>query len=547
MNVDVFNEAWKTWASALDMRSDVRLYPQVVNDSGAKSWADNIVTTCGGRVFAQHILSHPTSDVGILKARQLAIRSLPRCSDMLKRARVAEMDVMWLHANSTISIDPTSTLRLLYPHMRVLRGINGIPCLLHAFHLYRCHAAPWTTLLAPLIMLLAPYWYLRRSMKCQLPIRAYVAMVWTLATHALKPSGVTRDNVIKYGTVVAYTAMYIAGALHSFDVAAAIRRLRAEVMQRTRSVCGLLKACNRCLPHISPATWAAFGMADVPFEPIPVPDCNVGGAYSMLTDPIVRGQLTDVMRRVYVLDCIASVRVVAHTNQLPMCYPEYDAGADTRFFGMAHPALATDQVRNPLCLRRSLVITGPNAGGKTTYVRSICGNVLLSQSFGVVFASRALVAPVHVVGSYVQLTDTLGSRSLFEAEAARAAQMVSDATECSRRGQRALLFMDEPMQSTPPIEGAALATAVIEHLASIPGTRVIATTHHCDIASLAQMFPSKLRNVSMCTRSRYQLQPGPSFECVAAELLQSSGLPASVVARAAEWGSIFCQKHAQEV
>ena len=238
-------------------------------------------------------------------------------------------------------------------------------------------------------------------------------------------------------------------------------------------------------------------------------------------------------------------------RQKQLCMPTFQENATTRFWSMGHLALlpSDGQVRNPLCLARNMIVTGPNAAGKTTYVRSICGNILLSQSFGVAVATKAIVSPVHAIGSFMRVSDQVGKASLFDAEVRRCQDLIAMATSIAAQQQRALFFLDEPMHSTPPTEGAATAIAVTEHLGRMPGIRVISTTHFHTMALLEQKYPSLFMNVSMEARLQengefkfpYRLCKGPSFQCIALELLQSKHMEPQVIQCAIEWKNKICQ------
>ncbi|NBS71434.1 hypothetical protein EBT31_21360 [bacterium] len=218
-------------------------------------------------------------------------------------------------------------------------------------------------------------------------------------------------------------------------------------------------------------------------------------------------------------------------------------------YAMGHIQLPPHQVRNPCSLQKNLILTGPNAGGKTTYVKSICSNYLLAQTFGITVAQHALIQLQHAFGSFMRILDHVGDKSLFEAEVARCVEIVQHAQQISARGQSATYFLDEPMHSTPPAEGASASIATVEFLGQLPGIRVISTTHFHTMALLEHKHPSLFMNVSMEARLQangefrfpYRLCKGPSFQCIALELLQSKHMEPRVIQCAIEWKNKICQ------
>jgi DNA mismatch repair ATPase MutS len=138
----------------------------------------------------------------------------------------------------------------------------------------------------------------------------------------------------------------------------------------------------------------------------------------------------------------------------------------------------------------------------------------------------------------MRISDELGTMSLFEAEVKRCADLIAQAEITSSQGLKALYFLDEPMHSTPPIEGSATSKAVIEFIARLPGVRVLATTHYHDLTS---MDPTHFHNVSMDAIKTqtgtkyifpYKIQKGPSFKCIALELLEENKLPSIIIQEA---------------
>jgi DNA mismatch repair ATPase MutS len=210
---------------------------------------------------------------------------------------------------------------------------------------------------------------------------------------------------------------------------------------------------------------------------------------------------------------------------------------------MGHPLLSERQIRNPIDLSKNLVITGPNAAGKTTYMKAVCINLLFSQTMGIVCARKAFIQPVHAISSFVRIHDDVGKESLFEAEVKRCAQIIQQAS----RGLKAVYFLDEPMHSTPPIEGAATAMSVIKYLGKMNHVRVLATTHYHQLTKLETELPTIFKNISMEALDTkkgfmfpYRLCSGPSFQCIALEILKERDIPDEVVRTAIEIKNKIC-------
>lgn len=182
---------------------------------------------------------------------------------------------------------------------------------------------------------------------------------------------------------------------------------------------------------------------------------------------------------------------------------------------------------------RVLLLSGPNAGGKTVALKAVGLAALMAQSGIPLPALETPVLPLFDT-VFVDLGDEQSisnSLSSFSAHMTHLRQILEGLSADS------LVLLDEVGGATDPIEGVALAQALLEELVR-RGCRVLCSTHYGQLKSLAQELDG-LRNASMAydetaMRPRFELlldRPGASH---ALEIAQRHGLPASVVARARE-------------
>lgn len=521
--------------------NDVKVTPAVYEDCDMESWMKFATYMRGGGEVAWAIYTHPTASIELLQMRQQAIRKLP----LTTRRSVAtlqpyESDILWLY--SIPKLQDTPSLQVLFPRTPFIRALNLSSTALTAYHAYRGYMAPGMHFIGPLTTVFGPYIYMRRQLKMKMPLNTYFKMMWMMAKTIAKPSYDLRKDVVKLGTFMMYLTIFVLGLVQSFEVAKMVRTMRKGVLARLAAIREFVATSQALQQQVDPIIWEAFGL-DKSSVSVNIPS-GIRGMHALLTNDTLRQKIYQLTQRMYLLDALCTMRrrdmcFVSMTTK-PIHHPV--------LWNMGHLQLPRKQVRNPVSLHNSLIVTGPNAGGKTTYVRSICANILLAQTFGVAYAQKASMTPYHTISSFMRVVDTLGQASLFEAEARRCAQIIHQAEEASAAGLRSIVFLDEPMHSTPPIEGAATSMATIEHLGKLPGTRVIATTHYFAITKLAKTAPEYFQNVSMEAVMKaggfhfpYKLRNGPSYQCIALELLEDSNLPAAVISRAMEWKNKLCE------
>ena len=151
----------------------------------------------------------------------------------------------------------------------------------------------------------------------------------------------------------------------------------------------------------------------------------------------------------------------------------------TKFTGAHFPAIMDrEPVKNTYGLDKQLIITGPNAAGKTTLLKTTLFNVLLSQQVGHGFYKSASVAPFDVIHSYINIPDTSGRDSLFQAEARRCRNIL-DSIETP--GLRHFCVFDELYSGTNPYEAIGSATAFLRYLNKHNDVSFVLTTHFLDL------------------------------------------------------------------
>lgn len=156
-------------------------------------------------------------------------------------------------------------------------------------------------------------------------------------------------------------------------------------------------------------------------------------------------------------------------------------GDKTTIKGAIYPYLMNNNpVRNDVDISKNIIITGPNASGKTTMLKTILFNLVLSQMYGYGFYSSAMINPYHKIHCYLNIPDTSGRDSLFQAEARRCKEII-DSLECNTNN---FCIFDELFSGTNPHEACASSYGFIKYLIHKKNIDFILTTHLLDICTL---------------------------------------------------------------
>ncbi|MGH9543509.1 MAG: DNA mismatch repair protein MutS [Terriglobales bacterium] len=182
---------------------------------------------------------------------------------------------------------------------------------------------------------------------------------------------------------------------------------------------------------------------------------------------------------------------------------------------------------------RVLIVTGPNMGGKSTYLRQVALIVIMAQMGSFVPAARARLCIFDRIFTRIGAGDNLArGRSTFMVEMIETAVILNAATP------RSLVVLDEIGRGTATYDGLALAWAVVEHLHGVNGAKTLVATHFHELTALADLLPG-VRNLHVAAQDSpagivflRKVEPGPADRSYGIEVAKLAGLPAAVIARA---------------
>lgn len=156
-----------------------------------------------------------------------------------------------------------------------------------------------------------------------------------------------------------------------------------------------------------------------------------------------------------------------------------DAEPKCKIEDQYYPLQEADGVRNDVILDHFGIITGPNASGKTTYLKTTAINIILSQQFGMGFYSKCTLNPYTHIHSYLNIPDTSGRDSLFQAESRRCKEILQ--TIQQKGTSRQFCIFDELYSGTNPKEATKSAYAFMEFLRQYKHVDLFLTTHYVSI------------------------------------------------------------------
>ena len=229
------------------------------------------------------------------------------------------------------------------------------------------------------------------------------------------------------------------------------------------------------------------------------------------------------------------------------CRPVLDESSDIEIIAGRHPVIEQQElaggrerfVPNDMYLNSSthtvLVLTGPNMGGKSTYLRQAALIVILAHMGCFVPARRARLGIVDRVFTRIGASDNLArGRSTFMVEMTETAAILNTATP------RSLVLLDEIGRGTATYDGLAIAWAAVEYIHGRTRAKTLFATHYFELTELAEQL-SSVKNYHVSVKETgggivflRKVEPGAADRSYGIEVAKLAGLPAEVVQRARE-------------
>ena len=275
----------------------------------------------------------------------------------------------------------------------------------------------------------------------------------------------------------------------------------------------------------------------------------------------ISGEAKRIRRTALALAEVDVLASFAHTAAVRnYCRPEFDGSSDIEIMGGRHPVVELQDlvtsgaaagegpsgfanharfVPNDLYLNATtdtvLVLTGPNMGGKSTYLRQTALIVIMAQMGSFVPAAKARLGIVDRVFTRIGASDNLArGRSTFMVEMTETAAILNSATPQS------LVLLDEVGRGTATYDGLAIAWAAVEYLHARVRSKTLFATHYFELTELAEQL-SGVKNYHVSVKETgngivflRKVLPGAADRSYGIEVAKLAGLPEEVVRRARE-------------
>jgi len=531
-----------------EIEDKIHVSDSIYTDTKINEWINKKTVTRGGSILIDKIIKNPINNIKILLDRQKVNYEI--FNYQLEILKNKEKDLLWIMTLKK-EIDDDLSINLLFPSTFIINKLNNYRLFLDTYHLYKTIFMPISCLIYPISIIFGPYMYLNKYMHLNLSFQKYMKILYELLKIIFRSSGNLKNDLTKIISFIVYIAIYIYSIYQTFMISYIIIKTREKLLTKIKGLVDFIKT-SIVLIKRSNYIWKPFFL----YDDNNIDECltkldeityDLSTIYKLWKNDTYKSYITTVLKVIYTLDVINVITRLKKNKfwSIPTFNNNY-----IKIWGIRNPLLSDHQVPNPVDLNKNMIITGVNAGGKTTYVKAIASNIILAQSFGIINATRGDLYLYDAVISFMRVSDDVGVKSYFEAETNCCSNMIEIADDLYKNNKKGLFVLDEPMHSTPPIEGMSVAYSIAKYLGKMNGINVIITTHFHKLMDLENEENNRFINLSVSATKNndkyefdYKINKGGSKQTIAIELLKKHKLHDEIIISAIEIKNKLCNEN----
>ena len=528
------------------------------------------VSTCvleGSHNILKKILSFPTYNIDILEKRQKIIMTL---GDKGLRTisfdsiKPKEKDILWIYEE--VDQNLKDIYEMVFFKFCLFRPLNKYPQALTIHNVYRIICSPMIGILSPLLYFIIPFLIIVYKFKLKISFKAYISIL--LETMMSDDIMMGSAGNYKYFKVISYALsiiFYFQGILNSFEISKTLRKVSQHIVEKVNNIVIFLKTANEYIQRFwnediidaflegdSISVLKNFKDEKEYIDTLEVLDFSLYKNFGKQLHTYMtfdKDLIKSILLKVYMIEALQSVSTFKDNFKLDFVKLENNTTSPILDIkGVFHPCIDLQKVvKNDVKFsgNDNAIITGPNAGGKSTFVKSLLINILLCQTIGIASAESCMLTPFYNINSQINIPDSKGYESLFEAEMYRCKEKL-DILKNTPRNKFSIFIMDEIFNSTNPVEGISGAYAIANKISQYDNCLLVFTTHYIYLTKLKKTgkFINYRMNIERDENNQirypYILDKGVSKQYIALDLLAKNGFDKDIIDEAISLKNKLC-------
>lgn len=451
--------------------------------------------------------------------------------------------VLWVFNYDPIELD--NVLNLIYFNNKFLDKLNNHPSILTTTNLYNMIISPVIGILSPLIYYVIPFLILRMKFNLNISLKDYLTFSYSSFTSSHKMF--SNNSTIKTFTYISYIlsfCVYFQGIWNNIQLSKNTFNITNFIIHKINNVIDIIN-------HETQLQLLLRTTCDTnnnPFIKIPTStintvstSCITFGNQLAFFKTLDHEKLKDIIDRIYVIDCFISLIKTKQLHNFQFATYVQNRSPSLKCDKIYHINLTqkSNIISNNFNLgnnhKNNCIITGPNAGGKSTFLKSIFINIILSQTVCFGSFNNLTFTPFKYINTHINIPDCKGVSSLFESEMYRCKDNINNIKNLKVH-EFGITAMDEIFNSTNVIEGISGAYAILKTMNKYTNVLNIVTTHFSYLTKLKkhgfELYKMNANITNTNIKYSYKITSGVSKQYIALDILKDNGFDNDIIEEA---------------
>lgn len=511
-----------------------------------------------GLIKLQQMVSQPSNNIDILTQRQKYLVSLQPKYHLLKpllnQLPLIELDILDLWNNDYLETIKEQ-LKIVYFQNKYVTFINQKPYLIGFYLFYRVILAPILGVISPIVYMIIPFLMLKLFYNIPLNFQSYYQLMKLsfngFSTILPQNKYIIFFRYLGYGL---WIFSYLQSIYNNYEIASNTINISNKIHTKMNNISRFVRKSIEIIQIIypnyqPPIIYHLLNHSIFSQSPSLLSSSKgvIIASWNILIE--TKTELIPILQLIGDID--AHISILTLKSKYNFTFSKYwkDTSKPKIYAkNLYHPILLTDNKKiitnnikigiknNP----NNMIITGPNAAGKSTFIKSLVLSILLSQTFTITPCTKFYLTPFSIINTYLNIPDEKGKDSLFQAEMNRAISHLNLLRNLPSN-KLSFIVMDEIFSSTNPEEAIAGASSIAELLSSYNNSISIITTHFKELTNISKhnsQFINYYFPVKIDTKEKieflYTIKKGVSNQYIALYLLKEQGLDKILIDKAIE-------------
>ena len=509
--------------------------------------------TRGGSYYLRNILLNPNHNIDLLNLKKNSLQNLFNLVENNKSKLLENLEILKDNQDNMFWVlnemneDTNNLINMLYFNSFILKNLNNSSHILTLKNIYKIYLLPTIGIITPIVYFILPYLVIRFKFGIQFSFTSFIKFIYNYYVNLNFGNMFANSklNMIRKVWMLFSILFYFNSIFNSIELSKLTHKINILICNHINSISKYIKAgydiieaiyddnnFNNVFNNIN------YDIKNIEyllnFKNLQNINCeneyfNNFGEKLNLYKFLDKDKLKDFLNVTYLCDTVISLYLIK--NEKSLAYPDYIKSEEPiiKIKGLTHPNI-DNAVKNDINLdnKNNLIITGPNAAGKSTFIKAVAINILLSQTICMSFTDSIELTPFYYISSQINIVDDKGCESLFQAEMNRIIENINNVEECKKSNKFSILFLDELFNSTNIIEGLSGSYSICKKLCDTNTNITLLTTHYNYLNKLEKN-TNKFKNYKMESKQNdniisfpYKIKEGYSKQYIALELLKNN-------------------------